>query len=184
MCHPFFFLLFFSLGTTIGQVVVASYWQSFWKLRIEFTRTTMGILLWGEKNKESEFWSNSQVFFAHYLQAVISVALPTSLFLTTYQANNLITVCSLRNASRMRFDYHYGSKLNCLLRLQKMRQNAVPVRWAWKLAMKMYGHDGTIVSNEKCIQTHCIFILRELSDLQQSLTHLTATSSTKKVHAF
>ena len=93
MCHPFSFLLFFSAGTTIGQVV-ASYWQSFRKLRIEFTRTTMGILLSGEKNKESEFSSNSQVFFAHYLQAVISVALPTSLFLTTYQANNLINVCA------------------------------------------------------------------------------------------
>ena len=52
----------------------------------------MGIQLCGEKKKKVS--SEATVFFAHYLQAVISVALPTSLFLTTYQANNLINVCA------------------------------------------------------------------------------------------
>ena len=48
-------------------------------------------VMWRKKKKVS---SEATVFFAHYLQAVISVALPTSLFLTTYQANNLINVCA------------------------------------------------------------------------------------------
>ena len=60
LCVIHFFLLFFSAGTTIGQVV-ASYWQSFRKLRIEFTRTTMGIQLCGEKIKKVS--SEATVFF-------------------------------------------------------------------------------------------------------------------------
>ena len=132
------------------------------------------------KNKESEFWSNSLFLL---IICKLSYLWPCQHLSSWPPTKQIISLMCVQLAQCLMNALWLSLRIKIKLPFKITKKCAkTPCQidgtedWPWKCMGMMV---ATIILNEMCIQTRCIFILRELSDLQKSLPHLTATSSTK-----